>query len=207
MTEPVFFTSRPVANVNSLWSANLFSLINNEITEPSSAGDATIAVANRLDDNKKQTWQMTALPEAGTAEAVKLWLRHQWLGNELPIAKNVSVQIGFGETFEVAKTFATVESVGFAWTFAIWEGSWDNALFDDFRIGIDPGALSNSDEYHLACAYAETSYTPSGDPGGGGGGTAFPPIQRTSFNRSIGGPASEYGSDAIRRTSIIRSTA
>ena len=169
-TSSVAETIRPNGNANTLWDVYAYTLIDDVVNSPSSAGDGTNVEADRNDEEEEQQWDFEALSALTSASSVEVFVRH--VGDGVDGDAVVNVKIG-----GVWQTGQTISYSGtYSWVSGTWSGSWSASDFDDFEIGItSPDDIGHGREYKVAVAYAVVTGT-----------AASPPVVGTHMQNSIG---------------------
>ena len=147
---------RPNGNGNNIWDFHAYTLIDDVVEAPSTAGDSDLVVCDRSDDRVRGTWDMSAVTTLTSITSCRVHLRHKGDGYSDP----VDVQLYVGGSWESAIPLSVTGSL--AWVYADFSGSWSASDFDDALLGLTTDAMGAGDEYHLAVAYFElTGAAPS----------------------------------------------
>lgn len=152
---------RPNANGVSGWDAFAYTLIDDVVEDPSSAGDGDYAMCDRSDDRVEETWGFTNVTTLTSITNCRVHLRHRGDSYTDPI----DVRVKIGGVWEAAIASPNI-TTSYVWDSIDFAGSWVAADFDDLLLGLTTGSMSGGDEYWLGVAYI----TLTGTAAGGGGG-------------------------------------
>ena len=146
---------RPSGNVNALWSANSFSLIDEVVINPA-AGSADECIADDADDNEEQIWSFPSLASLTTATSVTVHIYHSDDG--ISADPPVAVRVKVGGVWSSPQDFSYSGTV--SWDSNSYAGTWVASDFDDFEVGVTaPSVLGSGDRYLLRTLYAEVDDT------------------------------------------------
>ena len=145
---------RPNGNGNNIWDFHAYTLIDDAIEAPSTAGDSDLVICDRSDDRVRGTWDMSAVTTLTSVTSCRVHLRHKGDSYYYPI----DVQLYVGGSWEtIVETPNTTNS--FVWTYVDFSGSWSPSDFDDALLGLTTGSMGPGDEYQLAVTYFELTGT------------------------------------------------
>ena len=145
-------TIRPNGNANTLWDIYAYTLIDDVVNSPSSAGDGTNVEADDGDEEEEQQWDFEALSTLTSASSVEVFLRHRGDGVNGDAAVNVKI----GGVWQTGQTISeSTYGANYSWVSKTWSGSWSDSDFDDFEVGITaPNDVGRGREYEVSVVYA-----------------------------------------------------
>tara|TARA_R110002020_G_scaffold15033_1_gene53049 strand:- start:478 stop:1011 length:534 start_codon:yes stop_codon:yes gene_type:complete len=144
-------TIRPNGNANTLWADNAYTKIDDVVTDPSSSGDSTYAMADDDNESAEQTWDFGALSTVSSVASVEVFVRHKDDG--ITGDPDAAVNVKVGGSWQTGQNISY--SGTYSWVSKTWSGSWTASDFDDFEVGITaPNNISRGREYHVAVVYA-----------------------------------------------------
>jgi hypothetical protein len=138
---------RPNGNVNTLWSTNSYTLIDNNVVQPAS-GSGDFANATGADDFKKQSWSVASPLGEGSVTLLRLWVEAATatIGLEL----QASVKIGGVETDPQA---LLVTGGTFLWFSVDFSGIWNDLT--NVEVSLLTPDISGFNELYVSVVYIE----------------------------------------------------
>jgi hypothetical protein len=144
-------TIRPNGNANTLWEAYAYTLIDDVVDSPSSAGDGTNAYASDDSESVEQKWDFEALSTLSSASSVEVFVRHKDDG--ISGNPDSAVNVKIGGSWQTGQNISYNGS--YSWVSKTFNGDWSASDFDDFEVGITaPNNISRNREYLVAVVYA-----------------------------------------------------
>jgi hypothetical protein len=144
-------TIRPNGNANTLWAANAYTLIDDVVNSPSSAGDGTNAYADDDNESDEQKWDFEALSTLTSISSVEVFVRHKDDG--ISGNPDSAVNVKIGGVWQTGQNISYNSS--YSWVSKTFNGSWSDSDFDDFEVGITaPNDIRRGREYLVSVVYA-----------------------------------------------------
>jgi hypothetical protein len=141
---------RPSGNVNALWAANSFSLIDEVVINPA-AGGVDKCIADDGDESEEQIWSFPSLTTLTAITDVDVHIYHSDSG--ISGDPPVGVRIKVGGVWSASQNFNYTGTS--SWDTNNYAGTWAGTDFDDFEIGVTaPGSIGSGREYSLLTLYA-----------------------------------------------------
>ena len=147
----------PTSNVNAVWSANAYTLIDDGTRQPSVPATDKI-VADDNDDSEEQSYGMSD-PAASYSEitSIVVWaygeVSHPSLDNDL------NCRIKVGGVYETAQSFGFTAAANLIWQSLTFNGSWTEAEVDNLEVSFITPTIDKDESIEIHSMYVDMTGT------------------------------------------------